>query len=205
MPAHDLFGMPTTVLSKLSLIEIDAVLEETHTFENLVTSHPVEDGSPRTDNIVNLPLKLEMTGRITDTPSSILASLGSGAAGLLGSQLGLDPAVVSGASSLLGAQLPGRAKGIYQELVALYQTREVFDVLTGLAEYRNMTFTRLEFPRQASDGRSVRFRAQLQELIIVGTDSETNADRIADEVLNSALEFEILGQQPLTEFTEPAI
>jgi len=202
MPAGDIFGIPTTVLSKLSLIEIDAVLEETHTFENLVTEHPVEDGSPRTDNIVNLPLKLEMTGRITDTPSSLIASLASGAAGLLGSQLGIAPEAVSGASSLISTQIPGRSKSIYQELVALYQTRSVFDVLTGLHEYKNMTFSKLEFPRQAADGRSIRFRAQLQELIVVGSDVESNADRVAEEVANSALSPDNLGQQPLSEILD---
>lgn len=200
MPAPDMFGMPTTILSALAFIEIDAVIEETHVFENLVTEHPVEDGSPRTDNIVNLPVKLEMTGRITDTPSSLLASLATGAAGLIGGQIGVPPAVTAGLSSVVGAQLPGRSKSIYQELVALYAARETFAVITGLNEYLNMTFTRLEFPRQAADGRSIRFRAQLQELIVVGTSVQSNADRVAEDLHNTALGIDNLGQQPLEEF-----
>lgn len=197
MPAAPIFGLPTTLLSRMAFLQIDAVLNETHRFENKVTEHPVEDGSPRTDHIVNLPFKLEMEGRITDTPSTILASIGSGAAGLIARDVGIDPAAAAGAGSLLGATLPGRAKAAFQELVFLYQTREVFDVLTGLSEYTNMVFTSLEFPRQASDGRSIRFRARLQEIIVVGAEVISNAARIAEELVNTGLEPNNAGQQPL--------
>lgn len=200
MPAPDIFGLPTVLLSKISFIQVDAVLDETHTFENLVTEHPVEDGSPRTDHIVNLPVKIEMTGRITDTPSSIAASLTSGAAGVIGKDLGISPAAASGIGAVLGATLPGRAKSVYQELVALYEGRETFTVLTGLNEYANMTFTRLEFPRQAKDGRSIRFRAQMKELFIVGEGTLSNAELIAVELENTGLLDNNIGQQALELF-----
>lgn len=205
MPAPPVYGLPTIILSRVGVVQIDAVLNETHRFDNLVTEHPVEDGSPRTDHIVNRPVHLEMEGRITDTPTAI--SLLTGAAGLLGEALEVSPEVAAGLSTLTlaGATLPGRAKLAYQELVALYVSRETFKVITGLAEYENMTFEKLLFPRQRQDGRSIRFRATLKELIVVGVEAQTNAERVASEVENTALEPDNLGTQPTENFTGAAL
>lgn len=196
MPAPDIYGLPTTILSRVGVVDVDAVLTEKHRFDNLVTQHPIEDGSPVTDHIVNLPVTLDMEGRITDTPLSILASIGSGATGLIGSDLGVDPAVLAAGTAVLGASLPGRAKLAYQELVALYVSRETFTVISGINEYLNMTFESLEFPRAAQDGRSLRFRASLRELIIVGVDRQSNAALVALELQNTAVETNNRGTVP---------
>ena len=205
MTASDVFGLPTTFLSSIGAVTIDAVIREQHRFENLVTKHPVEDGSPRTDNIINLPVKLEMEGRITDTPMSFVLSAASGAAGLLGEALGIDAAAVALGTSLIGATMAGRAKAAYQELVALYTTRIPFEVQSGINLYENMVFETLVFPRIKEDGRSIRFRATMVEILIVGSSSESNAQRIAAEVENTALDPDNLGAQPTTEFTGAAL
>ncbi len=188
MPAPPVYGLPTTTnfLSKISMVTVDAVLSERHRFDNLVTSHPIEDGSPVTDHIVNQPVILDMEGRITDTPLAFLASLASGATGLLAEQLDIDPAVAALGTGLIGASLPGRAKSAYQELVALYVSRETFTVVSGINDYENMTFQSLEFPRAPGDGRSIRFRAMLKELFIVGVAAVSNAENIVDEMKNTA-------------------
>ncbi len=196
MPAPDVYGLPTTILSRVGVVDIDAVINERHRFDNLVTEHPLEDGSPVTDHIVNLPVMLDMEGRITDTPLSLLASIGSGATGLIASDLGVDPAVIAAGTSLLGSSLPGRAKQAYQELVALRVSRETFTVLTGINEYENMVFESLEFPRTAQDGRSLRFKATLKELFIVGVDRQSNAEIVAAEVQNTAVETNNRGTVP---------
>ncbi len=198
MPAPDIFGLPTTteLLSRISNVTVDAVITERHRFDNLITSHPIEDGSPVSDHIVNQPVELQMEGRISDTPLVALDSIGSGAAGLIGTELGLDSTVLAGASSLLGASLPGRSKRAYQELVALYVSRTLFTVISGINEYENMVFESLEFPRAAQDGRSLRFRAVLKELIIVGVSVQTNADNVAEEVQNTAVDPNNRGTVP---------
>lgn len=198
MPAPDIYGLPTTtdLLSKVSNITVDAVLSERHTFTNLVTSHPVEDGSPVTDHIINLPVELMMEGRITDTPLSFLDSAASGAMGLIGSNLGVDPVVLAAGSAVAGASLPGRAKLAYQELVALYVSRTPFTVISGINEYDNMVFTTLDFPRAPQDGRSLRFRATLKELIIVGVSVQSNAAIIAESVQNTAVDPNNRGTVP---------
>ena len=187
MPAPDYFGLPTTILSRIGVVHVDAVLDEVHRFANLVTEHPVEDGSPITDHIVNIPVKLEMEGRITDTPSTLSETLITGAAGLVAGALGTPPALVALGQSLANLKLPGRAKSAYQELVALYQSRTTFSVLTGINEYVNMTFLSLDFTRTPRDGRSIRFKASLHEIIIVGTDADTNAERVATDVSHTAV------------------
>ena len=197
MPAADYFGLPTTILSRIGVVHIDAVIEETHVFENLVTEHPVEDGSPRSDHIVNLPVKIEMEGRITDTPSTSSSSFVTGAAGLVAGALGVPPVAVALGTSLLNIRQPGRGKAAYQELVSLYQSRNTFSVLTGLNEYVNMTFLSLSFPRNKSDGRSVRFKASLQEIIVVGAEAASNAERISIEVENTAINPTNRGRVPL--------
>lgn len=198
MPAPDIYGLPTTtdLLSRVGVVSVDAVLTELHRFENLVTRHPIEDGSPVTDHIVNQPVTLEMEGRITDTPLSLLESLGSGASGLIGSQLGVNQAVLAAGTAAIGASLPGRAKLAYQELVALFVSRETFTVISGINEYENMAFETLEFPRAAQDGRSLRFRATLKELIIVGVDRQSNAEIVAEEVQNTSVETNNRGTVP---------
>ena len=198
MPAPDVYGLPTTtdLLSKVSNITVDAVLSERHTFTNLVTAHPVEDGSPVTDHIINLPIELQMEGRITDTPLSFLDSAVSGAMGLVGSDLGVDPVVLAAGSAVAGASLPGRAKLAYQELVALYVSRTPFTVISGINEYDNMVFESLDFPRAPQDGRSLRFRATLKEIIIVGVSVQSNADIIAESVQNTAVEPNNRGTVP---------
>ncbi len=187
MPANDYFGLPTTILSRIGVVHVDAVIEEVHRFSNLVTEHPVEDGSPRTDHIVNLPVKLEMEGRITDTPSTASESLITGAAGLVSGALGVPPIITVLGQSLANLKLPGRAKAAYQELVSLYESRNTFSVLTGINEYINMVFASLEFPRRAEDGRSIRFKASMTEILVIGVDPLTNAERIADNVANTAV------------------
>ncbi len=196
MPAPDIYGLPTTLLSRVGVVDVDAVITERHRFENLVTMHPIEDGSPVTDHIVNQPVILDMEGRITDTPLSILASIGSGATGLVGENLGVDPAFLAAGTGVIGASLPGRSKLAYQELVALYVSRETFDVISGINVYENMAFESLEFPRNAQDGRSLRFRATLRELIIVGVDRQSNAELVAAEVQNTAVETNNRGTVP---------
>lgn len=188
MPANDIFGLPTVVLSAFGAVEIELVSQHRHRFDNLVTSHPVEDGTPISDHIVNLPVVLDIEGVVSDTPLSFAASLATGAAGLIGEDLGIDPTVVAGASALIGAGLPGKSKLFYQQLVALYASRTKFEFISGINTYSNMTFRTLEFIKQKEDGRSIRFKAQIAELIIIGIFSITNADRVALAVQNTALD-----------------
>jgi len=55
--------------------EIDVVITENLTEENLVTQNPVESGSLVADHVTTMPDKLDIEGLITDTPISLLNPL----------------------------------------------------------------------------------------------------------------------------------
>lgn len=157
MPIN-LSGFATIIVAKIGAIEIDAVLNENHQFDADITENPVEDGTIFSDNVVLQPIRLEMTCRITDASPSLL---------LLRSA--------------------GTADDAYKSLVTLQRSRETFDVVTGINVYKNMMLQSLSIPREASDGKSLRFNAVLKEILIVGDEAETNRDRIANNVQHTAL------------------
>lgn len=155
--ALDILGFPVIEYAKIGTVEFDVSLSEDHIFRADITENPVEDGSIFSDNVVLKPFILEFEGRISDASQHVFEFRG-----------------------------PGASADGYKALVALKNKRETFDVKTGLAIYKNMMFKELSVPRVASDGRSIRFNATLQEILIVGDEAATNRDRIADDVKNTA-------------------
>jgi len=135
LPGSTPFGFPTVVLSSIGGIQLDAVLQETHRFENLVTQYPVESGATITDHIINKPLCLEMDGRLTDTPLSLVASLGAGAAGF-------------GAQGL-GEVHPSKAKGKSKELDVDINIGKIIDGFASRMDHREVPALLKEFVRQS--------------------------------------------------------
>lgn len=156
--ALSVLGFPTIILARIGTVEIDASLNENHRYSAELTENPVEDGTPFTDHVVLKPVVLEMDGRVSDASQSLLAIRG-----------------------------PGRAADAFKALVILQQSRQSFNVVTGLNVYKNMMFEELSVPRTALDGRSIRFSATLREILVVGDEAETNRARIADGVRHTAL------------------
>jgi hypothetical protein len=69
----------------------------------------------------------------------------------------------------------------YQALVRLQESREPFDVQTGLDIYRNMLIERIEVDRDKDNSRILLFRADLTEVILVDTEStQSGADGSAN-------------------------
>lgn len=156
--ALDIIGFPTIIRASIGAVEIDASLSEVHRFMADITENPVEDGTVFSDHVVLQPVVLEMEGRISDATQSLLSFRG-----------------------------PGNSADAFKALVTLQKSRETFTVITGINVYENMLFEDLSVPREALDGRSIRFTAILREILIVGEDAETNRDRIADGVKHTAL------------------
>lgn len=158
MSVLDVFGIPIFFLARVGHITVDAVLNETHLYDSNISENPVEDGSVYSDNVVLLPVVLEMECRVTDATSS--------------------PARLN---------FPGRSNEAFAELVTLQKKREPMTIVTGLNVYQNMLIKSVGFPRSSQDGHSVRFSLVAKELLIVGEDSATNRDLIAEEVQHTAL------------------
>jgi len=156
--ARGIFGNILIIRAEIGSIQIDASLSEDHIYRAMITDNPVEDGTVFSDHVVLLPVVLEMECRISDATQSIAQFRGSGG-----------------------------SIAAFQELVALQKRRELFTVTTGINVYQNMMFEELSVPREALDGRSIRFNATLREILVVGEDVSTNRDRIADDVKHTAL------------------
>ena len=158
MAVLDVLGIPVFFLAKIGHIVVDAVLNENHLYDSDITENPVEDGTVYSDNIVLLPVVLEMECRVSDATSS--------------------PARLN---------YPGRSNEAFKELVSLQRKREPISIVTGLNVYQNMLIKSVGFPRSSVDGNSIRFSLVARELLIVGEDSATNRDLIAGDVQHTAL------------------
>jgi hypothetical protein len=51
----------------IGLLQLDAMLSESHSYQSEVTMYPVEDGSNVSDNILNAPFELNIDGIITES------------------------------------------------------------------------------------------------------------------------------------------
>lgn len=158
------FGNLFTVLAKVGTIEMDASLNENHTFPAQVTRNPVEDGSQYADNIVLLPVTLSMTCRVSDAS--------------------MIPLVPSFGSKSIDA---------YNALVELQTSKEFVSVVTGIREYKNMFLEKITVPRASPDGNSIRFEIEMSELLIQGGDSFTNRELISQDVASTALPINDVG------------
>lgn len=192
----DSFGLPVALLTNVGGVEIDAAISENHRYNSLVTANPIEDGSVISDHIVNLPITLDMEGRLTDTPFGFLPALAAGAAtGILttGLPAGVTALTATVAAALLSETRPGLSKTKFKLLVALQTTRETIDIVTGLQTYSNMAIESLSAPRAAGDGKSIRFNATFKEILVAGDNSESNRERVVGDLWSSFLTPRQLG------------
>ena len=184
MPSINLFGVPVVLLSKIKDIHIDAVDSVTVNHETMVTKNPVETGVNITDHSVNLPVTISMSGRFVDSP---LAKGGvvSGFSALAGVSAGLASGLLSGLSL-----------ENWQLLEELNQSWEPFEVFIQQGTYLNMVFSSLSAPRQKGDGTSMRFQAEMTEIIEVSALALTTL-KVAADIAHSANLAVALGPVPI--------
>lgn len=152
------FGSPFVVNTKVGGIIMDVTLDEDHVYESVITDNPVEDGTVYSDHIILLPGVLNLVARVSDA-----------------------------AIAFLGIPKLAQSIDAYRELVQLQAKREPFSVVTGIGDYENMVLQNLSVPRTAQDGQSLRFNMRLREILIVGDETQTNRDRIVEELRHSGL------------------
>lgn len=150
------FGPLSKILSEnlggLAGIVVDASVNEEHVSEAEVTRNPVEDGTTLVDHVQLMPKRLTIDGVISDAP------LGYAVVGNIQN-------VVGRARDLFG----GNARSIdaYNDLLNLQASRTPFTVITSLKRYDNMIMTSLSVPRSSATGRSIHFKATMEEIRIV--------------------------------------
>jgi len=125
------------------LLEIDAYLSESHSFETLMPDHPVESGVVVNDHIVLLPPVINITGIITDTPLLKIDQTG------------------------LVTPEEGRSIDKINSLLEMRDARQLFSVSTTLGVGRNYFFRNFTPSFDPQDGYSAKFTAVLKKLNLV--------------------------------------
>ncbi|MBT4266622.1 MAG: hypothetical protein HOD85_20680 [Deltaproteobacteria bacterium] len=142
--------------------EIDVVITENLTEENLVTQNPVESGSLVADHVTTMPDKLDIEGLITDTPISLLNPL-------------YDKAEAT----------KGRSKNQYDKLSKLKKKKKRLRITTGLRVYENMVFESLSAKRDNS-GHKIGFTASLIEVIVASVSDGSGRTLTSEDTEHSA-------------------
>jgi len=136
--------------AKIGNVTVDASVSEVHNAASEISTNPIEDGADITDHVRNLPLSMTMQGIISDTPITFA---------LIDNIYGLSK--VFGKTS--------RSQDEYAKILKLRDSREPFDVVTGLRVYKNMILKNFQVNRTAQTGKSISFTAELQQIEIVKT------------------------------------
>lgn len=146
------FLSPLTILADIGGISIDISQRIGEEYNNIITQNPIEDGSPTTDHIVNLPPRVTIEGGFSDIRLTNLV----GAA--------LDPT----------AAIRGLAKTQFDRLLELSLTRQTFDVMDGFHLFKDMQFKSIQLQKDRP-GFSIFFVAELWSILKVEIDTVTTA------------------------------
>lgn len=67
------FGKTKVKISKsrLEFVELDVSLNETHSYDTVITDHPVEAGANISDHVRVSPVRLKISGVVSNTPLSL--------------------------------------------------------------------------------------------------------------------------------------
>lgn len=135
-------------------IEIEATLEEVYADVLHTTQHPVEVGAPITDHAFKRPVEVVL--RCGWSNSSLNAMVGAVTALFSGSLSNAD-----------------YVSGVYSQLVALQESRELFDLTTSKRQYYNMQIVALQCKVDEKTSNVLMCSATCREIIIVQTQSTT--------------------------------
>jgi hypothetical protein len=173
---------------KSDLLLVDATLKIMPEYESEPTELPVESGVDVTDHIRVKPIRISVTGIMSETPinlssqlAGLVTSAGSLAGGLLG---GFGPSVGAVAAGQLGASLfssgdantnPAIACRMALEKIILNKT--IFTVIDKYRKYQTMVMTSLSFPKDPNTGHKLEFSFTARQIILV-TAKETKITKI---------------------------
>jgi len=139
---------------KIDTIELDAAITEKHSAGVEITKHPVEEGANPTDHARLLPFQISVDGMLTNTP--------------LGAELRTARGVTSSASTSTGAVgASGPAQRSMAALEKIRTDRRAVTVVSDFRTYSNMLITKIDVPRDARNGESIRFSISMEEIRFV--------------------------------------
>ena len=174
-------------------IKFDLLLDEQHTMEAEVTSHPVEDGSQINDHVQIRPRKGSLTGFVTNHPftsgyngglpvniaqkiaasqkkdwlSGFVQDIAS-SYGQLGRLLGQQDGLKFTESDFQGLPVrENRVQNMFDAFEALVLAKKVCTIQTGLKKYTDVIVTKVDTSRDKETGDAGKFKVDFQEIRFV--------------------------------------
>lgn len=204
-----IFNRPTR--AQVGAMQLDASLSENHQRNATISQSPIEDGSNIADHVTVDPIRLSITGLISDSPLSILNSIVGAGLGTITSQVGdalggigrAAAAAGLGSVASLATGNPRKPEDSFKYLEELYDNRVPFTVITALRKYDDMVIKSLTVPRNASVGKGLQFTMELEQVIIVQSSITTvPAFQLNGDAANRGQSTGKLGKQAAKQATE---
>lgn len=138
----------------------DVVIQESHSDNLAITEHPVEMGAPISDHAYLRPAEVKV--RAAWSPNS--PALG----GILGTIIPVSQGLVSGISQLFNGG-ESYLNEIYQQLLALQESREPFELTTGKRTYEQMLIESIAVETDQATENVLMVSIHFRQVIIVKT------------------------------------
>lgn len=161
---------PTLGIDGGTIVEFDAILEDTFEAEITYTKYEIELGAMASDHAVIEPVKWVMTGAVSNNPLAVGAmDFAGGLISNLTDNAAATAALgyVSGAAGALGGSEQTRAQEALSFLLALMRERKPFDVNAGDIDLTNMVIIKISRTKTAENEGGLLFRAELKELPLI--------------------------------------
>ena len=124
-------------------IAFDVTRRISEVYDNIISQNPIEDGSPSTDHITNLPAKISIEGGFSDFNISKL----------VGTAINQDAE-------------RGRAKQLFDRLKEIRDSREFIILVDGLHTFNNVQIKTLELLKE-TEGYSLSFRVEFWVILSI--------------------------------------
>ena len=143
-------------------ITFDLVTSESHSFENIVTMHPIENGSPITDHIQNVLRSGTLTGWVSNF------SLTRSTFDLDGAEDKAKLGIRVSASDLSELESPkNRCQEAYDAIKALWESKVLLTIVTALEVYENVIFDNVTCSRDGDTGEIQEFDISFMEVRVI--------------------------------------
>ena len=127
-------------------IEFDALIESTEDYSASVPQYPIDEGYSVSDNVALEPMGLKMTLYVTATPVTWRSRHGGGEA---------------------------RVRQVCDQLLALYESRELISVVTGDGSYENMVIKSISFKKSVSVGYAREIPVEFSQVTVTAARTTT--------------------------------
>lgn len=142
--------------TKIGSVEFDATIAENHDYSSTITQFPVENGGVISDHIFKQPIRLTLEVLASDSPLTNSPNPFVVAANNVSTFFSFNSSST-------------RSNAIYEDLLRLYENRQIFTVVSRLRLYKNMAITSISIPVDSGTGQGLRFRIEMMQVIFATT------------------------------------